>query len=36
MDTLKRQIKMLTLEDGKCPFEEWFDSIKDVKTSAKI
>lgn len=27
---------MLTLEDGRCPFAEWFDGIKDLKTSATI
>jgi putative addiction module killer protein len=27
---------MLTTEDGDCPFEEWFNSIRDVKTSATI
>jgi len=32
----ERKIKLLTLEDGKCPFSEWFDGIKDIKTSATI
>lgn len=27
---------MLALEDGTCPFEEWLDGIKDIKTSATI
>ena len=36
MDITERKIKMLTLADGTCPFEEWFDGIKDLKTSATI
>ena len=24
---------MLTLEDGSCPFEDWFNSIRDLRTS---
>ena len=27
---------MLVLPDGKCPFADWFDDIKDIKTSAAI
>lgn len=27
---------MLVLEDGKCPFAEWFDGLKDIKTSAIV
>lgn len=36
MEIIERTLKMLTLEDGKCPFEEWFNSLKDLKTSAII
>ena len=32
----EREIRILTLEDGKCPFEKWYDSITDIKTSAVI
>ena len=32
----EHEIRILTLEDGRCPFEEWYDSISDIKTSAVI
>ena len=36
MQIIEREIKLLILEDGRCPFAEWFDGIKDIKTSATI
>ena len=36
MRIVERQIKLLVLTDGKCPYAEWFDAIKDIKTSATI
>lgn len=36
MRIIEREIKLLVLEDKSCPFSEWFDAIKDIKTSATI
>ena len=36
MRIIEREIKLLVLEDKSCPFAEWFDGIKDIKTSAVI
>ena len=30
------EVKMLTLDGGRCPFEEWFGAIRDKPTSARI
>ena len=34
--SVEYQIKMLTLEDERCPFEDWFKSIKDSGTRVRI
>ena len=36
MRIIEREIKLLVLADKTCPFSEWFDAIKDIKTSATI
>ena len=36
METTEREVKVLTLHDGKCPFEEWFSSLKDLSTRLRI
>ncbi len=36
MRIIEREIKLLVLPDKTCPFAEWFDAIKDIKTSATI
>ncbi len=32
----ERQIKLFVSTGGKCPYAEWFDGIKDIRTSATI
>lgn len=36
MRIVERQIKLLVLADGKCPYSEWFNAIRDIRTSATI
>ncbi len=36
MENQPREIVNYTTSDGKTPFEDWLNSLKDVKTRAKI
>lgn len=36
MNISPRSIKMLTLDSGRCPFEAWYRSLRDVATRARI
>lgn len=36
MAIIAQQLKMLVLESGQCPFEEWYVSIRDTPTRARI
>lgn len=36
MRIIEREIKLLVRKNGQCPFSEWFDAIRDIKTSATI
>nr|CAA9284843.1 Phage protein (ACLAME 827) [uncultured Armatimonadetes bacterium] len=36
METTERQVKLLVLENGKCPFAAWYTGIKDTLTRARI
>lgn len=36
MDVLEHELKMLEIEGGKCPFEDWYKSIKDTATRARV
>lgn len=36
MNTNPRELKSLTTKDGKVPFDEWFDSLRDAKAVAAI
>ena len=36
MRIIEREIKLLVLGNGECPFSEWLDALRDIKTSAVI
>ncbi len=36
MDAVPREIREYRTEEGKTPFGEWFESLKDVRTQARI
>ncbi len=36
MEIIEREVKVLTLDNGKCPFEEWFSSLKELSTRLRI
>ncbi len=36
MEIIERDVTVLTLDDGKCPFAEWFLSLKDLRTRLRI
>ena len=36
MDTTERELKMLVLQEGKCPFEVWYKSLRDANARARI
>jgi putative addiction module killer protein len=36
MDVEPRQLKMLVLGTGRCPFEDWYRSIRDTTTRVRI
>jgi putative addiction module killer protein len=36
MAIVEREIRKLELEDGKAPFDEWFDSLRDKKVQVAV
>lgn len=36
MNSTEREITLLELESGKCPFEKWYQGIKDKKVRRSI
>lgn len=36
MEALPREVREYCTRDGKVPFREWFDSLRDLKAKAKI
>ena len=36
MEAQPREVQRYITPDGKIPFDEWFDSLRDIKTKAKI
>jgi putative addiction module killer protein len=36
MDIGERDVKMLVLSGGQCPFEEWFRTLRDVQAAASV
>lgn len=36
MQTIEREIKKLELQNGLVPFDEWFDSLRDLRVQAAV
>ena len=36
MDSVEYRLRVLTLESGSCPFEDWYASIKDKVVRARV
>jgi putative addiction module killer protein len=32
----RHTVRMYTAEDGRCPYAEWFDALRDVRAQARI